>query len=274
MELARAIGEADKLPTTQLTDTPALIAQEHDMLLKCESALENLRFAFWAAGKALQVVRDARLYRAEFATFEEYTQVKWDITPQYAGKLIRTWRVAEALFLARPGGGLETIVSKKLGYGQAWELVPLVEEHSVKAATYLYLALLRTKGAGVTAALVKGAVQALPADAAGHQKKTEDAVLDYLASLEGEQEQQPAANAGKTVRALTKASKTFDSRALHAAMEHSPEKTRQAARALIEVLSETTGIEVIIAPESEPEEAGAPAGAASGEQTEGSAAAA
>jgi hypothetical protein len=156
IELARVLGDSAKLPTTQLTDTPALIAQEQDMLVKCESAIENLRFAFWAAGKALQVVRDARLYRARFETFEEYTQSRWDITPQYAGKLIRTWRVAEALFQARPGGGLETIVSTKLGYGHAWALVPLVEEHSVQAAVYLYLGLVKAKGASVTAARRRG----------------------------------------------------------------------------------------------------------------------
>ncbi|MFH8410442.1 hypothetical protein ACH4FX_37550 [Streptomyces sp. NPDC018019] len=264
IELARALGDSSELPDKQLADTPALIAAEQDMLLKCESALENLRFAFWAAGKALQVVRDARLYRAQFTTFEEYTQTRWDITPQYAGKLIRTWRVAESLFLARPGGDLETIVSKRLGYAQAWALVPLVEAHSVKAATYLYLALLKAKGAQVTAALVQGAVEALPKEAMAHQKRTEEAVAAYLAALEGEGTGQSAIDPVKTVRALTKASKSFNAAALKAAMEHSPEKTRQAVRTLIETLSETTGIEVIIAPESEPQDAGAPAGAASG----------
>ncbi|MEW1926379.1 hypothetical protein [Streptomyces sp. NPDC088360] len=242
VELARALGEADTLPTKQLTDTPALIAQEADLYLKCEAAIENMRFAFWAAGKALQVVRDAKLYRAEFDTFEEYTQLKWDITPQYAGKLIRTWRVAEALFQARPGGDLETIVSKKLGYGHAWALVPLVEGHDVRAAVYLYLGLVKAKGASVTAALVQGAVEALPKAAAGHKAKTEEAVVAYLASLEDET--RPTADPAKAVRALSKAAKAFDTGTVRAALEHDPERARAAVQSLIEVLSSVSGVKV------------------------------
>ncbi|CUW33410.1 MULTISPECIES: hypothetical protein [Streptomyces] len=244
IELARALGDSTKLPTKQLTDTPALIAQEQDMLLKCESAIENLRFAFWAAGKALQVVRDARLYRAQFETFEEYTQTRWDITPQYAGKLIRTWRVAEALFQARPGGGLETIVSTKLGYGHAWALVPLVEEHGVQAAVYLYLALVKIKGAGVTAALVQGAVETLPKEAAGHKGKTEEAVAAYLAPLEGTAHSTPGLDPAKAVRALSKAAKTFDPHTVQAALEHDPKRARTAVKSLIEALSSVSGVKV------------------------------
>jgi hypothetical protein len=245
VELARALGDSDKLPSKQLTDTPALIAQEQDLYLKCESAIENLRFAFWAAGKALQVVRDARLYRAEFDTFEEYTQAKWDITPQYAGKLIRTWRVAEALFHSKPGGGLETIVSKKLGYGQAWALVSLVETHSVQAAVYLYLGLLKVKGAGLTAAIVQGAVDALPKEAAGHKGKTEDAVLAYLGTLEEETgSAAPAIDPAKVSKALAKAAKTFDTGAIQAALEHDPERTRTAVKSLIESLSSAAGMNI------------------------------
>jgi hypothetical protein len=245
VELARALGESDRLPTKQLTDTPALIAQEQDLYLKCESAIENLRFAFWAAGKALQVVRDARLYRAEFDTFEEYTQTKWDITPQYAGKLIRTWRVAEALFHAKPGGGLETIVSKKLGYGQAWALVPLVEKHSVQAAVYLYLGLLKVKGSGVTAAIVQGAVEALPTAAIGHKAKTEDAVLAYLNSLEeASTPELSTPDPVKALRALNKATKALDLGSVKAALQHDPERTLTAVKSLIETLSSAAGVTV------------------------------
>ncbi|MFC5076259.1 hypothetical protein ACFPN0_32790 [Kitasatospora cinereorecta] len=222
------------------------------MLVKCESAIENLRFAFWAAGKALQVVRDARLYRAQFETFEEYTQARWDITPQYAGKLIRTWRVAEALFQARPGGGLETIVSTKLGYGHAWALVPLVEEHSVQAAVYLYLGLVKVKGSSVTAALVQGAVEALPKAAAGQKGKTEDAVIAYLASLEDGTRSTPASDPAKAVRALSKAAKTFDTGTVQAALAHDPKRARNAVKSLIEVLSSVSGVKVTFL-ESEPD---------------------
>ncbi|GAA2154212.1 hypothetical protein GCM10009760_52920 [Kitasatospora kazusensis] len=66
--------------------------------MKCEAALENLRVAYWAAGKALEAIRGGRLYRAAHGTFEAYCLEQWDVTPQYAGKLIRSWRIAEKMF--------------------------------------------------------------------------------------------------------------------------------------------------------------------------------
>lgn len=119
--LARSI---DHLPTKQLSDTPVLIAQERELLVRCEAALENLRVAYWAAGKALQVIRDGKLYRATRKTFEDYCNELWDITPQYANQLIKTWKITEKLFELVHGkpNDLETAVSKKLGIAQAREL--------------------------------------------------------------------------------------------------------------------------------------------------------
>src|ERR1700676_3052863 len=48
-----------------------LSVSEQADLATCEAALDNLRLAFAAAGKALQVIRDARLYRSTHDTFEE-----------------------------------------------------------------------------------------------------------------------------------------------------------------------------------------------------------
>jgi hypothetical protein len=240
--LARAI---DSLPTKQLADTPVLIAQERELLVRCEAALENLRIAYWAAGKALQVVRDGRLYRATHGTFEAYCQEQWDITPQYAGRLIRSWRITEKLFEYRgqKSNDLETIVSKKLGFGQAWELVALAEQHSVDAAAILYTALIQAKGMAVTAAMVAGAAKALPPQAAGKKKATEEAVLAYLTGLEGTRNipAQP-----DPFTALRRAAKGLDTGTIQAAMERNPDGTRAMVRELIEALSSSVGMEVEI----------------------------
>ncbi len=240
--LARSI---DHLPTKQLSDTPVLIAQERELLVRCEAALENLRIAYWAAGKALQVIRDGKLYRATHKTFEDYCNELWDITPQYANQLIKTWKITEKLFELVHGksNDLETVVSKKLGIAQARELVSLAEEHSVDAAALLYLALVQVKRLGVTSDMVKGAVQALPSQAAGKKKATEEAVLAYLASVEGKTELPPAKDPYK---ALTRATKKLDAGTLQAAMERNPEGTRTMVRELIEALSASVGIEVEI----------------------------
>jgi hypothetical protein len=145
---------------------------------------------------------------------------------------------------------LERILSKKLGFGQAWELVALAEEHGVDAAALLYLALIQVKGMGVTADLVKGAAGSLPAAAAGKKKATEEAVLAYLASIEGKKEL-PSSPADP-YKALHRVTKKLNADAIHAAMERNPDGTRTMVRELIEALSTSVGIEVEFkSPESE-----------------------
>ncbi|WP_097234132.1 hypothetical protein [Streptomyces zhaozhouensis] len=247
--LARAI---DRLPTQQLSDAPVLITQERELLGRCEAALENLRIAYWAAGKALQAIRDGRLYRATHGSFEEYCRELWDITPQYAGQLIRTWRITERLFemVGGKSNELETTVSRRLGIGQARELVAIAEEYSVDAAALLYLALVQARGMATTADLVKGAAAALPPAAAGKKRATQEAVSAYLASLDGTPQVPPARD---PYRALTRARRALNTETLQAAMERDPEGTRTMVRELIESLSTSIGMDVEIrsnAPES------------------------
>ncbi|MYW04111.1 hypothetical protein GT354_38685, partial [Streptomyces sp. SID3343] len=64
-------------PFAPLSDNAVLIADEQRDLMACEAAIETLKVAFWAAGKALNVIRDARLYRARFETFEDYCLTRW-----------------------------------------------------------------------------------------------------------------------------------------------------------------------------------------------------
>lgn len=243
--LARAI---DQIPTKQLADTQVLIAQERELLLRCEAALENLRISYWAAGKALQAVRDGRLYRATHKRFEDYCNDLWDISPQYANQLVKTWRITEKLFELTNGksNGLETIVSKKLGIGQARELVSLAEGHSVDAAALLYLALAQAKGLGITADMVKGAAESLPPEAAGKKRATGEAVTAYLASIEGQSKTSLPPTTRDPYKVLTRATQTLDRGTLQAAMERNPDGTRTMVRELIEALSTSVGIEVEI----------------------------
>ncbi|MCX4581373.1 hypothetical protein OHB41_51435 [Streptomyces sp. NBC_01571] len=240
--LARSI---DHLPTKQLSDTPVLIAQERELLVRCEAALENLRIAYWAAGKALQVIRDGKLYRATHKTFEDYCNELWDITPQYANQLIKTWKITEKLFESVHGksNDLETVVSKKLGIAQARGLVSLAEDHGIDAAALLYLALIQVKRLDVTSDMVKGAVRALPPEAAGKKKATEEAVLAYLASIEGKQELPSSADPYKALHRVTR---KLSPDAVRAAMERNPDGTRTMVRELIEALSTSVGMEVEI----------------------------
>lgn len=69
------------------------------------------------AAVALETIRDQRLYREKFPTFEEYCQKHLDLTRQYANRLIRAGKVRLEM---------ETIVSSKV-----LELADLPQSESV-----------------------------------------------------------------------------------------------------------------------------------------------
>ncbi|MET8571826.1 hypothetical protein [Streptomyces sp. NPDC004783] len=164
-KFATAVDMAQALPHLfrPISDSPTLIGEEQDSLAQCEAAVETLKGAFWAAGKALQIIRDARLYRQDYKTFDDYCWDRWDMNRQNADKLIRTWPIAEALY-ERQQRGMTQIGVKKLNQAQVWELVPVSESWDVDAATFVYDTVAETvvqvEGKDVTAQVLQGAVKA------------------------------------------------------------------------------------------------------------------
>lgn len=140
-------------PYTAAGDGALGTAEQAD-LVACEAALENLRVAFWAAGKALQVIRDARLYRATHPTFEAYAADRWDMSRAHAYRLIEAWPLAERL----------SPIGDKLNEGQVRELLPLSGQHGQDAAVTVYRAVADADGVQVTAALLHRVIGVLPAD--------------------------------------------------------------------------------------------------------------
>jgi hypothetical protein len=148
-------------PPRPIADTPVLIGEEQEVFARCEAAIETLKWAFWSAGKALQIVRDGRLYRGTHKSFDDYLDDRWDMTRGQADKLIRTWPIAEALFDSQ-SNGLTPIGVKKLNQATVWELVTVADQHGVEAASVVYRAALEVDGVPVTAAVIQAAVKALP----------------------------------------------------------------------------------------------------------------
>ena len=159
-------AEAARRPATGATVSPGslpepytttadgeLSEREHAELATCEAALDNLRVAFWAAGKALQVIRDARLYRGTHATFEEYVEQQWDISRPQAYRLIDAWPLAERL----------SPMGDKLNERQIRELLPLADRHGQDAAVTVYGTVAEANGVQVTAALLRQVIGILPA---------------------------------------------------------------------------------------------------------------
>jgi hypothetical protein len=163
-------------PHSPAGDGPLNAAERAD-LSTCETALDNLRMAFWAAGKALQVIRDGRLYRAEYPTFDAYCEGRWQMHRSYADKLIRAWPLAETL---------SPIGLKELNEGQVRELLPLAAKQGEEAAVIVYETACRAAaevdGVRVTAAVLKGAIGALP-DGQFDKDQAVRQIREYVARL-------------------------------------------------------------------------------------------
>ncbi|GGK94200.1 hypothetical protein Ppa06_64500 [Planomonospora parontospora subsp. parontospora] len=136
-------------------DEAALTERERADLVACEAAVDVLRVAFAQAGKALQVIRDARLYRESHPTFEAYVEDRWQMKTSQAYRLIQAWPLAEVL---------SPIGDKIINESQVRELIPLAEHHGREAAVTVYRTVAETDGVRVTAAVLKGVVGVLPPD--------------------------------------------------------------------------------------------------------------
>jgi len=94
----------------ELLDASKLSKPEASRLKGLEASIKKGMKSFVAVGAALLAVRDARLYRQKYATFEEYCQKRWGMTPQHAGRLISG---------AKATANLEPIGSKFLPENEA-----------------------------------------------------------------------------------------------------------------------------------------------------------
>jgi hypothetical protein len=77
-----------------------------------------------AVGRALMVIRDERLYRAEHKTFEDYCQTRWGMTRQHVNRQISYVKVVE---------NLEPMGSKPESERQARPLSKLPAEEQAEA---------------------------------------------------------------------------------------------------------------------------------------------
>jgi len=71
-----------------LSYVEALTAPEVDRKAQLEATIEHGMQTFVEVGLALMEIRDGRLYRAEFGTFEEYCQERWGWERRHAYRLI------------------------------------------------------------------------------------------------------------------------------------------------------------------------------------------
>lgn len=96
----------------------ALAPVEASALAQHEATVERGLASFLDVGRALLAIRDDRLYRVAFTTFEDYCQQRWGIDRTYAFRLTQAAQVADVL----PVGNTPA------NEAQARELAPLLDQ--------------------------------------------------------------------------------------------------------------------------------------------------
>lgn len=77
------------------TDVISLTSTEVATLASFETVIRQGLDSFVEVGNALAKIRDGRLYRAEFSTFEEYCGSKWNLSKRHVNRLVAAAEVVE-----------------------------------------------------------------------------------------------------------------------------------------------------------------------------------
>ncbi len=95
---------------SQLVAVDALTSVECTELVQCEAVIERGLNTFVEVGTALLAIRDRRLYRAEFGTFEDYCRQRWGLVRRQADRLIQAAEMSDNL---RPMGLILPITERQ-----------------------------------------------------------------------------------------------------------------------------------------------------------------
>lgn len=87
----------------------ALAKTEASALAEYEAVIERGMETFVEVDNALLKIRDERLYRAEFGTFQEYCETRWEIDRRHANHLIDAAGVVENLGTIVPKPSSESV---------------------------------------------------------------------------------------------------------------------------------------------------------------------
>jgi len=90
------------------TDEWALTTAEVTDLAKHELTIKSTQGAFIACGRALEAIRDGKLYRAEYPTFEKYCEGKWGWKRAHAYRLIEAAEIVDSMKMSPIGDKIET----------------------------------------------------------------------------------------------------------------------------------------------------------------------
>jgi hypothetical protein len=86
-----------------ISDVIPLLPAERERFAELESVVQTHLETFLTVGRALAEIRNRRLFRQEFATFEDYCVKRWGFGGAHGLDLIRSTEVAEGLLASCAG---------------------------------------------------------------------------------------------------------------------------------------------------------------------------
>jgi hypothetical protein len=111
-----------------IADSIALTAQERGRLAELEGIVENHLPTFLAVGRALVQIRNERLFRESYPTWELYCQKRWGFGYNHANELARCAQVAEGLLASCAGPQGDSPLPANLSPDVLRPLAPLEPE--------------------------------------------------------------------------------------------------------------------------------------------------
>ncbi len=112
---------------------------EQSELSRLESIIEKNLKSFYEVGKALTEIRDQRLYREKYETFQEYCKSQWDISRPRAYQIIKAVEVQN---------DLSTVVDKLLPERILRPLTSLSPDKRIEIVQKVIKTLLMVKSLG------------------------------------------------------------------------------------------------------------------------------
>jgi hypothetical protein len=88
---------ADASASGEMFDDLTLSSSDHERLQTLERTIEKGLPAFTAVGKALLQIREEKLYRLQYKSFEEYCRDRWALEHSHAYELMRSAEVSKNL---------------------------------------------------------------------------------------------------------------------------------------------------------------------------------
>lgn len=133
---------------------------EIDKLTKCEIVIENGLRTFVDVGTALLEIRDERLYRKDFETFEDYCRGRWNMVRQHANRLIAA---AETIGYLEPIGSILPT--------SEWQTRPLTQLEPEEQRQAWQRVIEKAPATGITAALVLQAAREINREKQAKRRK-------------------------------------------------------------------------------------------------------